>query len=400
MALWQYPWFRGSRDLSYQLLGIILQLTALLALWAYLDAAKVSRKAMALALPVAFFSGFTIFNSFYVWPKLLTAAFLLIIAAYLFTDRYRQVRTDWRIGALIGAAAAFAMLSHGGSIFGLLGVLVTMMLLRRVPSARFVLVAAGAAVILYLPWSLYQKYYDPPGDRLLKMHLAGIVDPHPELKLKDLLLRKYERLGWKGTWNYKVENFDVVWKGTTTGQPLAEIVGPLLTGDRQQRAAAVASLREGIFLHWFWSIDFLSLGPLALLLCIALRRRESPEFQQAAILWLCTAATLVIWCLLMFGPAKTVVYQGCYFAEMAAFAAGVLAFWALNRPLTVFIAACHVLLALLMYAFLAPPQPTGFASYLGPANPVPGFFAVLSALTFGLVMWRLSGDRRAQGREP
>ena len=25
----------------------------------------------------------------------------------------------------------------------------------------------------YLPWLLYQKYYEPPGNRLLKMHLAG-----------------------------------------------------------------------------------------------------------------------------------------------------------------------------------------------------------------------------------
>jgi len=28
-------------------------------------------------------------------------------------------------------------------------------------------------ITIYLPWSLYQKYVDPPGNRLLKMHLGG-----------------------------------------------------------------------------------------------------------------------------------------------------------------------------------------------------------------------------------
>lgn len=393
IALTQYPLFHGNRDLSYQLLGVILQLTALVALWAYLQAAGVNRKVMALALVTAFFSGFTIFNSFYVWPKLLPAAFLTIIAAYLFTARYGLVRANWKIGALIGAAAAVAMLSHGGSIFGLLGILLTMLLLRRVPSARFLLAVASAAVVLYLPWSLYQKYYDPPGDRLLKMHLAGVVDPHPELKLKDLLIHEYEKLGWRETWNYKVANLKILFLPMTTGQRLAEIIPPLLAADQQQRFAAVGSLREGTFLYWFWSIDLLSLGPFALLLCLLLGRRASPEFQQSAILWLCTAVTLVIWCLLMLGPARTVVHQGCYFTEMAAFAAGIMSLWTLSRPLTVFITACHILLALTIYVFLAPPQPAGFASYLGAANPVLGFFAVLSALAFVFVMWHMAEDR-------
>jgi hypothetical protein len=152
-------------------------------------------------------------------------------------------------------------------------------------------------------------------------------------------------------------------------------------------------LREGTFFYWFWSIDLLSLGPFALLLCLLLGRRASPEFQQSAILWLCNAVTLVIWCLLMLGPARTVVHQGCYFTEMAAFAAGIMSLWTLSRPLTVFITACHILLALTIYVFLAPPQPAGFASYFGAANPVLGFFAVLSALAFVFVMWHMAEDR-------
>lgn len=115
MALWHYAWTHGDRDLPYQVLGIIFQLTFLVGLWAYLDAAAINRKAMALVMAASLFSGFTIFNSFFVWPKLLPAAFLLLICGYLFTERYGLVRSDWRVGLVVGSAAALAMLCHGGS---------------------------------------------------------------------------------------------------------------------------------------------------------------------------------------------------------------------------------------------------------------------------------------------
>ena len=128
---------------------------------------------MALALATTFVSGFVILNSFYTWPKLLPVAFLFVLPGYLFTDRFSSVRADWRVGALVGAAAGFAMLCHGGSAFALLGIALTLLCLRRLSSLRFLLAGALVAGFLYFPWMLYQKYYDPPGDRLLKMHLIS-----------------------------------------------------------------------------------------------------------------------------------------------------------------------------------------------------------------------------------
>ena len=128
MVLWVYPYTRGTRELLYQTAATILQLTFLAGLWAYLEAAKVSRKAMALALATTFVSGFVILNSFYTWPKLLPVAFLFILPAYLFTDRFSSVRADWRVGASVGAAAGLAMLCHGGSAFALLGIALTLLI--------------------------------------------------------------------------------------------------------------------------------------------------------------------------------------------------------------------------------------------------------------------------------
>lgn len=386
MVLWHYAWTHGNRDAPYQVLGTVFQLTFLVGLWAYLDAAGISRKVTAVLLPVALFSGFTILNSFFVWPKLLPVAFLFIVAAYLFTPRYGEVRANWRAGAVVGAAAALAMLCHGGSAFGLLGLAATVIVLRRIPSLRFILVATLMAGLLYLPWFLYQKYYDPPGDRLLKWHLAGVIDAHPNAKLSDLLISNYRKLGWEGTKNNKIQNLETLSDVNSSWRDRALLAKSLLAGNRDQRAAAVALLRESIFYRWFWSIDLFTFAPLALLLCAVFRRRRSPEYQQACILWLGTGLTLIVWCILMY--RDTLVHQGCYFTEIAAFTAGVLGLWALSPRLAVIVAACHIVFGLAVYALLPPSAAIGVGTYFGNTNPMWIAASILAGLAFVAVLWR------------
>jgi hypothetical protein len=368
-------------------LATSFQLIYLAGLWAYLEASKISRKSMALILTTTFFSGLNFINSFYTWPKLLPVAFLLVIAAYLLTDRYYAVRSDWRVGSLTGAAAAFGMLCHGGSAFGLVGIAVTLLLLHRVPSRRFLLAAASTAIILYLPWSAYQKYYDPPGDRLLKSHLAGTAGAHPEAKLGHLLIANYSRLHLNGVLEYKAMNFSWLFDRTAFTQHAAIFMWTLITGDLEKRAAAVASLRYSMFLHWLSSIDLFIFTPVVLLLCIVFRRRGLAEFQQAWRLLLCTAITVAAWCLLMFGPATTIVHQGCYFTEVAAFAGGTMALWALSRKLAVLVTACHVVFNLAIYVLMTPPRIVGFATFMGPLNPVLTCACILASAAFVLVLW-------------
>jgi hypothetical protein len=394
LVLWTYAFTHGNRDLPYQVASTVLQVCFLAGLWAYLNASGVNRKAMALVLATAFFSGFAIFNSFFTWPKLLPVAFLLIIAAYAFTDRYRLIRGEWRVGALLGALAALAMLCHGGSMFALLGVAMTLLLMRRVPSFRALLATSFAAALLYLPWSLYQKYYDPPGDRLLKWHLAGTTSPHPEAKFRDLLMTSYGQLGWKGTLEYKIENFSVLAADIPAfWQHTARVVRTLFRGALTQRAAAVAWLRLSMFCHWFSSIDFLSVAPIALLLCAALGLRNSTEFQQAWVLWFCTAVTLVLWCLLMLGPGMTLVHQGCFFTEIAAFAGGVLCFWALSPKLAAAVTAGHIGFNFAVFCWLTPPTIPGFATFMGPANPALGCACFAAVGGFALVLWHIAFGR-------
>ena len=391
LTLWSYAWTYGNRDQPYQVVATILQLTFLAGLWMYFSASGVNRKAMALALATVFFSGFTILNSFFSWPKLLPVAFLMIIAAYLLTDRYELARTEWRVGAMVGAAAAFAMLCHGGSMFALLGIAVTLLILRRLPEVRFLLAAACVAGLLYLPWNLYQKYYDPPGDRLLKWHLAGTVPPHPEIGLRHLLISNYGDLKVKDLVENKASNFTWLAKDTTTfWKDTGILVRTSVSGKKTARGAALAALRASMFLYWFSSVDLLVFGPIALLLGVLFPLRYSREFVQAWTLWLCTAIILCVWCLLMFGPSTTYVHVGCYFTEIAAFAGSMLAFWAISPRLAVLIAGCHILLNAALFVFLSPPQLPGLASLVGPLNSVLGWTCALAAGGFVLTLWLMT----------
>lgn len=390
-SLWHYAWTHGDRDVAYQVLGTIFQLTFLAGLWAYLDAACVSRKAMALVMATVLFAGFTIENSFFVWPKLLPVAFLLIICGYLFTGRYPLVRSDWRVAAVLGGAAGFAMLCHGGSAFGLMGIVLTALVLRRVPAPRFILTAAAVTFLVYLPWTLYQKYYDPPGDRLLKMHLAATPEPRPDIKFSQLLIEKYKEAGWRGVEKNKRASFEGLFDERSFSERVHNITRFLVFGTRQQRSAEVASLRDLMFLRWFWSIDLLSLVAIVWVVCALIRRPRSTEFQQSSFLWICTGFTLLVWCLLMF-RGGTIVHQGCYFTEITAFAAGVLTLWGVSQWLTSVVVLCHIGLTLGIYAFLTPPKPIGVGTFFGPVDKFLLCVCALSGVVFGLILWSVRNE--------
>jgi hypothetical protein len=389
MVLWNYAWTHGDRDLPYQVVSVAFQLTCLVGLWAFLEASRVSRNVTTLILTAVLFSGFTLLNSFFSWPKLLPVAFLFIIPSYLFTDRYQAVRSDWRIGAAIGAAAALAMLCHGGSAFALFGLAVTLLILRRIPTPRFVIAALATMFILYLPWTLYQKFYDPPGDRLLRWHLANTLDFHNNEKLSKVITSSYSKLSAEVIARNKIGNVKFMF-GTAEfwGHPWV-FLRSLVTGNKEERAAAVASLRYTMFLRWFWSIDLFSFAPIAFLWILFVRRR-SPEIQQAWRLWLCTAITLAIWCLLMFGPTGTLVHQGCYFTELAAIAGGILALWAISPKLAALVTACHILVNLAVYVFFTPPKVVGFGTFMGPLNPYLAIVSASSAFAVVAVLWWMS----------
>jgi hypothetical protein len=92
------------------------------------------------------------------------------------------------------------MLSHGGSAFAFIGLISTFLLLKGRIKVRNLAALAAASALLYLPWVLYQKYYDPPGDRLLKYHLAGAKDLNNRT-FAETLITSYQNIGFRGAMN-------------------------------------------------------------------------------------------------------------------------------------------------------------------------------------------------------
>ena len=65
------------------------------------------------------------------------------------------------------------MLSHGGTAFALIAFIPFVYQLRRRITIRSAVASAAAALALYLPWVLYQRFVNPPGDRLLSGSWPG-----------------------------------------------------------------------------------------------------------------------------------------------------------------------------------------------------------------------------------
>ena len=171
-ALSQRGFMPTEHVLHYEILCIGVQGLWIPAMWAVLLAAKLRPLTRGLAMSAAMFSDVAILHGFFVWPKLIAAAFLLAALAIVISPAWSRDRHDFRVGALIGALLALSMRSHGSSVFGVLP-LARLALWRGLPDWRWLATAAVALLALMVPWTAYQHYADPGGKRLLKWILGG-----------------------------------------------------------------------------------------------------------------------------------------------------------------------------------------------------------------------------------
>lgn len=119
-----------------------------------------------LTLSILFMPLFLI-NIVFTWPKILSTIFLIII--FLFLYDIKDVNKFFNKYFYIALAVIFSFLSHGNSIyfifaFGLLSLRKFFYYFKH-----FYLL-----FIFYGPWFIYQKFIVPPGDRLIKYHLADV----------------------------------------------------------------------------------------------------------------------------------------------------------------------------------------------------------------------------------
>jgi hypothetical protein len=306
-VLLQWPlWPVAGRLGGYQFLGTVLQSAWLPALWVVFRVRGVSVGRTCAAVLAAAVTGVMYLNTLYVWPKMLAAALALAVLAILVSgdpgDRWPDDRWPWA-GVLAAALAALSMLSHGGTSFGLLALAPFAYPLRRGLTARALAAGAVTAAVLYLPWMLYQHFVNPPGDRLVKWMLAGVVSIDGRGVLR-AIIEQYRSLSL-----------------------------PLLLGNKGDNVMTLfanVGVLDGP--HFAWSGSFfgsarvvgvfflvpaagpLLLGALALLQPSA-RRRLAGVKPLAAF----TALTIAAWVLLLFGGQVTTVIHAGPYASLVVF---------------------------------------------------------------------------------
>jgi hypothetical protein len=156
---------------GYQLIAVLLQVLWVPAVWAFCRALRLPGRALVTVLALCVFSGFIFFNSVFTWPKLLAAGLTLLATGLLVFEK--PSRWSWAIG---GLAVGTGMVAHSGIFFTLIPLVAILLRRRFRPNWKLLGLAAVTAALLLAPWQAYQTFYDPPGDHLLKEHLAGHAD--------------------------------------------------------------------------------------------------------------------------------------------------------------------------------------------------------------------------------
>jgi hypothetical protein len=350
-ALSQWPFGWDSSQLDYQVLGVLLQQLWIVGLWALLLAAGVGRLTRGLAMIAVLVSDLAIVNGFFVWPKLLPAAMLLAVAALVLTPLWPTLRRSLWGAALVAGLCAVAMLGHGSSVFGIIPLL-AIAAFRGLPGWRWLGVAALVGVVLLGSWSQYQKYADPPGNRLTKWSLAGFVGIDGR-STTEAVLDAYGEAGLGGAIHNKAENFV-----TMSGGKMAvdNIHAALDSGKLGDLARAV---RINNFFYLLPSLGLLLLTPFAMAFGRRRGRLNPAEWRLALYCYLALAIGAVIWGLLLFGNGedRTILHVSSYLLPLLGLVAGVVGLRAVFPRFALYYVGLSAALSLALYAPVLDPLP-------------------------------------------
>jgi hypothetical protein len=286
--------------------SIVAQSLWMPALAAMLRGLGASTRATVYGVLMVAFTGTALVNTLYTWPKLLSTALVLCCITLLIDAGKAPDRL--RIG-LVGAALSLAMggLAHGGAIFAVPAVVVIALFALRRSAPRRVLgwgaVAAVAGLIAYAPWWAYQRYVDPPGDRLLKWHLAGVIDPGDHRSLTAAISDSYQRLDLSAWLTGRLDNLRAIvgldrrsglwfWWATSASE-------------RRTEEFSATSAALGLALP-------LLLVVIAILATRMLRRKASVSDGWTAVIVAACLAAIAAWAVAMFVPGSTIVHQGAH----------------------------------------------------------------------------------------
>ena len=298
-------------EIGYQIVASWLQATFLLGVWALGIAAGLPAAARRMVMLACCVLPITILNTLYVWPKLLPVGHLMFVFALVFCCSPREPREQTAVGVLAGGMAALALLSHGAGAFALLGFAIVAIAAWHWPSWRTAAAAVVTLLLLYAPWMAYQRFLDPPGNRLMKWHLAGVAAFDPRGVL-ETLQQSYSALTWHDYVGGRLANF-----ATMIGDWPRHLrdIGRLAFDHDPALAGAV---RHADFFQLLPSLHVYS---LALIAAIALLPLMEPHNRRIAMrLLMAFAATVLVVAVLVFTPGQTINHVNPYVLPILAVA--------------------------------------------------------------------------------
>ncbi len=295
----------GNTGLQYQVLATTLQSLWACGVWSLLRSLGASERRVTQALGLLAFSGFLFYNSVYVWPKLFAATFVLFVFAILARAAVEKRLLTASEVMLSSLAFTLAILAHPGSIFSAPALIVLLFVQKRSPRLRHAAIAACICAGLLVPWTLYQKLYDPPGNRLLKMHLAGVTAPDRRGTIKTIVAA-YAQLSPSQIAYNKWANLVLL-----AGRRPLGISG----------TAARIAQRE-----YVWNaIGLWNLGWIAAAVLHWNRKRRRYPWRYSGVMLCAALLNLTIWCAALFGPGYSVTEHGSY-ADILLLSLGLIAF--------------------------------------------------------------------------
>jgi hypothetical protein len=295
--------------MDYEIASVILQCLWIFATWLLLRAFRISQLSTALVILTIYLTGFALVNSFFVWPKLLAAVYTLAFAIpilALLRGNFR--RRSWLLRILSAFLLACGLLSHGGTLFSVLGIGLFMLAGLRLSLIRESCLIGLIALAFYAPWIGYQKFIDPPGDRLLKWHLAGMEKPN-NIPAFEAIRAAYQRQKFSDWTHAKESNF---WTLFGNESKFAEQFG--------FSRKALRELRVVQFFYLVPSIGFVSLGAIGLLYW-----RKNKELAAARRLFACFLLSALVNILMLFEQSATTIQSLSYIMVLMAMAACILA---------------------------------------------------------------------------
>lgn len=269
MALLRFPsWIIASHADGFQLYyqyalisGIIINSLWVVALYFLLTSLEISPKTIYLVALVVGLTGFSIFNTLYIWPKMLGATFGLVAFTLLFEPRKHLNTSDYQTHgqSLLWAAlfSGLALESHGGTAFGVIAAILVATWYRGLPTPWLAARAISIGLVILLPWALWQHYEQPPGNALIKYAFSGDYGfTSRSQSVLAAVRHAYSQLTVSSWLDMKLRALKMVFTTEASGCALAD-TAPITT------SYGLARVQD--FFHFMPSLRFIAVGFVPLL---------------------------------------------------------------------------------------------------------------------------------------